>query len=109
MTQRVGHVAKLPIDDVRLTDVEVVVKPMWVGLRCPPAAKRLVTRIARVIDHRVALENPNADPDATDWATTMLKRLKKRNGDAPHHTKKRPSLAYTKAPAIDGPRYRPMT
>jgi hypothetical protein len=100
MTEVVGHIAKLPVDDVRLTDVEQVVKPMWRGEVAPPKVIRVASAVARVMDFRIALERPNADPDANDWSKTLVKRLRKRVGDVKHHTKHYPALPFDKAPAM---------
>jgi integrase len=100
MTEVVGHIANLPVDDVRVTDVERVVKPMWKGEVATPKAVRIASAIARVMDHRLALERPNADPDANDWARTLMKRLRKRVGDDKHHTKHRPALRFDLAPEV---------
>jgi integrase len=100
MTEHVGHIGRLPIDDVRVTDIEEVVRRKWKGAVCPPRTGQLVQRIARVMDFRVALENPNADPSESAWVGTLLKRLKRRLGDDPHHVQNRPALPYDQAPAM---------
>lgn len=100
MTEAVGHLANLPVDDVRVTDVERVVAPMWKGDTAPPKAIRIASAIARVIDHRIALERPNADPEANEWCDVLVKRLRKRQGDGKHHTKHYPAVTFDKAPAI---------
>ena len=81
MTEVVGYVGKLPVDDVLLTDIENIVRPMWQGFTCTPKARRIVNRIARVLDHRIALENPNAKPTDAGWRHTLLPRIKARLGD----------------------------
>jgi Arm DNA-binding domain/Phage integrase family len=97
VTKHVGALGNLKIDNVRVTDVEALVKPMWRGDVCPPKATKIIRCIARVLDHRVAMLNPNLDPREFGWKIAMMTRLKKRLGDGRHFQRHRPSMPYERA------------
>lgn len=97
MTHRIGHLRKVRIDDVRLTDVEAALRPYWKGETATPTAERLVGRVSRAIELWHALERPDDDT----WMNPIsMKRLKRRLGDAPHVEKHRPSLPFEHMPAL---------
>jgi integrase len=99
MTHRIGHVGKVRINDVRLTDVEAALRPYWKGDCATPSAERLVGRISRAIELWHALERPDDDT----WVNPIsMRRLKKRLGDAQHVEQHRPSLPFEKLPALMG-------
>lgn len=97
MTHRIGHLGKVPISDVRLTDVEAALRHYWDGDRATPTAERLVGRIRRAVDLWHALERPNDDT----WRNPItMPRLKARLGDEPHVVKNQTSLPFMELPAV---------
>lgn len=97
MSHRVGNLRRLPINDIRLTDVETAVRPYWQGETATPTAERIVGRISRAIELWHALERPDDD----EWQNPVsMKRLKRRLGDAAHVETHRASLPFADMPAL---------
>lgn len=96
MTHRIGAVAKLRVNDVRLTDVANALACYWDGERATPSAERMVGRLVRLLDRWHVQEQPDSD-----WVNPIsMRRLKQRLGDARHYIRNRPSLRFEDAPAF---------